>query len=63
MLLLFHPASDKVIEYLLPESTNQQLTPEEAFVENTRLYIENIPKNKELPRGAAWEMPDILVFL
>lgn len=51
---------DKVIEYLLPESTNRMLTREEAFFENTRLYLDNVPKNKELPRGAAWEMPDVV---
>ncbi|MEM9830917.1 MAG: sulfatase [Bacteroidota bacterium] len=51
---------EKVIEYLLPESTNRQLTREEAFFENTRMYLEDIPNNKELPRGAAWEMPDVL---
>ncbi|MCG8699598.1 MAG: sulfatase [Bacteroidales bacterium] len=51
---------EKVIEYLLPESTNRQLTREEAFFENTRMYLKGIPKNKELPRGAAWEAPDVL---
>lgn len=51
---------DKVIEYLLPESTNGVLTREEAFFENTRLHLEDVPKNKELPRGAAWEMPDVV---
>ncbi len=51
---------EKVIEYLLPESTNCQLTREEAFFQNTRMYIEDLPNNKELPRGAAWESPDVL---
>lgn len=51
---------EKVIEYLLPESTDRQLTREEAFFENTRMYLEDTPGNKELPRGAAWEMPDVL---
>lgn len=51
---------DKVIEYLLPESTNRELTREEAFFENTRLYVKDLPKNKALPRGAAWERPDVL---
>lgn len=51
---------EKVIEYLLPESTDRQLTREEAFFENTRMYMEDTPGNKELPRGAAWEMPDVL---
>ncbi len=51
---------EKVIEYLLPESTNRQLTREEAFFENSRMFIEDLPRNKELPRGAAWESPDVL---
>ncbi len=51
---------DKVIEYLLPESTNRQLTREEAFFENTRMFYKDLPKNKQLPRGAAWEMPDVV---
>lgn len=50
---------EKVIEYILPESTRGQLTREEAFFENTRIYIEDLPPNKQLPRGAAWEMPDV----
>ena len=51
---------EKVIEYLVPESTNRKLTREEAYFENTRIYIEDTPKNHELPRGAAWENPDVL---
>ncbi|WP_298238942.1 sulfatase [uncultured Algibacter sp.] len=51
---------EKVIEYLVPESTGRKLTREEAFFENTRLYIEDTPSNKELPRGAAWESPDVV---
>lgn len=51
---------DKVIEYLLPESTNRQLTREEAFFENTHLYFPDLPANKDLPRGAAWESPDVV---
>jgi len=51
---------EKVIEYVDPESTGRQLTREEAFFENTRLYIEDTPPNDELPRGAAWESPDVL---
>lgn len=51
---------EKVIEYILPESTNRELTREEAFFENSRMFIEDLPKNKELPRGAAWERPDVL---
>lgn len=51
---------DKVIEYLLPESTNRQLTREEAFFENTHLHFSDLPANKDLPRGAAWESPDVV---
>jgi iduronate 2-sulfatase len=51
---------EKVIEYLLTESTNGQLTREEAFFENSRMFIEDLPPNKQLPRGAAWENPDVL---
>ena len=51
---------EKVIEYLLPQSKEGPLTREEAFFENSRLYLEDIPKNKELPRGAAWESPDVV---
>ena len=51
---------EKVIEYLLPESTGRQLTREEAFFENAQMHIPNLPPNRELPRGAAWEAPDVL---
>ena len=51
---------EKVIEYLLPESTNRQLTREEAFFTNARQNIPNLPPNKQLPRGAAWENIDVL---
>ena len=51
---------EKVIEYLLPGSKEGPLTREEAFFENTRKYLKGIPKNKELPRGAAWENPDVV---
>lgn len=51
---------EKVIEYILPESTNRKLTREEAFFENSRMFIEDLPPNKQLPRGAAWENPDVL---
>lgn len=51
---------EKVIEYLLPESTNRKLTREEAFFQNSQMFIEDLPPNKELPRGAAWENPDVL---
>jgi iduronate 2-sulfatase len=47
---------DKVIDYVLPESTNRQLTREEAFFTNTRTGV----PNRELPRGAAWENADVL---
>lgn len=46
---------DKVVEYLLPESTGGQLTREEAYFNNVRA---NAP-NYELARGAAWEAPDV----
>ncbi|WP_163326057.1 sulfatase [Draconibacterium mangrovi] len=51
---------EKVIEYLLPESTNRELTREEAYFQNSAMFIEDLPKNWELPRGAAWESPDVL---
>lgn len=51
---------DKVIEYLLPESTNGKLTREEAFFTNARKYNKDLPPNKELERGAAWENVDVL---
>ena len=48
----FHP--DKVIDYVLEESTGGQLTREEAYFSN--LKLNNI---KTLPRGAAWERADV----
>lgn len=51
---------EKVIEYVDPVSTNRKLTREEAFFENTPMYIEDTPPNRKLPRGAAWESPDVL---
>ena len=51
---------DKVIEYLLPESTDRKLTREEALFENTRLYDPESTEIWKLPRGAAWESPDVL---
>jgi iduronate 2-sulfatase len=51
---------EKVIEYLLPESTNRRLTREEAFFQNSQMFIEDLPRNKDLPRGAVWESPDVL---
>lgn len=52
--------AEKIVEYLLPESTGRKLTREEAFFENTRMHVSNLPPNGELPRGAAWESPDVL---
>lgn len=51
---------EKVIEYLLPESTGGKLTREEAFFQNSNMFNEDLPPNKKLPRGAAWESPDVL---
>ena len=51
---------DKVIDYILPESTNRELTREEALFENARKYSEDPLNVRELPRGAAWESPDVL---
>ncbi|QDT12460.1 sulfatase [Planctomycetes bacterium K23_9] len=45
---------DKVIEYLVPESTDGQLTREEAYFTNQKLG-----QIKSLPRGAAFESPDV----
>ncbi|WP_417851517.1 sulfatase [Thalassoglobus sp.] len=45
----FHP--DKVIDYVLPESTNGELTKEEALFSNQPA--------RGLPRGAAWEKADV----
>lgn len=50
----------KVIEYLLPESTGGQLTREEVYFENTRLYFPDLPPMNQLPRGYAWEAPDVV---
>ena len=51
---------EKVIEYILPESTGRQLTREEAYFENTKMYFPELPPNHQLARGAAWEAPDVL---
>lgn len=51
---------DKVIEYVDPKSTDRKLTREEVFFQNTRKYYKNVPKMNDLPRGAAWENPDVL---
>lgn len=50
---------EKVIEYVVPESTHGKLTREEAFFTNARRYLD-LPPNSGLPRGAAWENPDVL---
>lgn len=50
--------ADKVIEYVLPESNHRELTREEALFSNQRSRDENGP----LPRGAAWEAPDVLDY-
>jgi len=46
---------EKVIEYVLPESTHRRLTREEALFTNEF----SVPI-KSLPRGAAWENADVL---
>ena len=46
---------DKVVEYVLPESTGGQVTREEAYFNNIRTGV----PNKDLPRGAAWEAADV----
>ena len=46
---------DKVIEYVLPESTHRELTREEALFTN-----EFSRPIRSLPRGAAWENADVL---
>ncbi|MDD3489366.1 MAG: sulfatase [Paludibacter sp.] len=51
---------EKVIEYILPESTGRKLTREEAYFENTKMYFPELPPNHQLTRGAAWEAPDVL---
>ncbi|MCM5661799.1 sulfatase [Galbibacter mesophilus] len=51
---------DKVIEYVEPTSTNRKLTREEALFENYLMNYENPTPIKELPRGAAWESPNVL---
>jgi iduronate 2-sulfatase len=45
---------DKVIDYVLPESTGGKLTREEAYFSNQQLN-----EIKSLPRGAAWEDADV----
>ncbi|QDU90991.1 Arylsulfatase [Pirellulimonas nuda] len=46
---------DKVVEYVLPESTGGKLTREEAYFNNAKPGV----PNHELPRGAAWEAADV----
>ncbi|MAV79592.1 MAG: iduronate-2-sulfatase [Flavobacteriaceae bacterium] len=50
---------EKVIEYIVPESDNEELTREEALFENYNLYVKEEIDIKKLPRGAAWEAPDV----
>lgn len=45
---------EKLVEYILPESTGGKLTREEAFFTNA-----NAGPVGQLPRGAAWESPDV----
>ncbi len=52
--------ADKVVEYILPESNNRQLTREEALFTNAKKYDKSIKNIRDLPRGAAWEAPDVL---
>jgi iduronate 2-sulfatase len=51
---------DKVVEYILPESNNRELTREEALFENEKLYSDDPIDIRSLPRGMAWEAPDVL---
>src|SRR5688500_13129358 len=48
----FH--SEKLVEYVMPASTGGKLTREEAFFTNAKAG-----PNATLPRGAAWEAPDV----
>lgn len=48
------PYHDKVIEYNDPESTGGELTREEALFANKGWDF-----SRDLPRGAAWESPDV----
>lgn len=52
------PKKDKVIEYIVKESNNGELSREEALFTNARLKDKSI-KIRQLPRGAAWESPDV----
>lgn len=52
---------EKVIDYVLPESTLRELTREEAYFTNAmRTPAMKGKRVKDLPRGAAWEAPDVL---
>lgn len=51
---------EKVIEYVMPESTGRELTREEVMFQNTRKHFEGVPGNRDLPRGAIGEAPDVL---
>ena len=50
---------EKVIEYIVPESDFEELTREEALFENYNLYAKKKIDIKKLPRGAAWEAPNV----
>ena len=52
-----HP--DKVIEYVLPESNNRELTREEGLFTNQGARDSD---GNLRPRGAAWEAPDVLDY-
>ncbi len=54
---------DKVIEYLLPESKKGPLTREEAFFENTRLYVPGIGPTKSCRAGLPGKLPMCLTML
>ena len=49
---------EKVIEYLLEESRPDGLTREEAYFTNAPRHLGL--RVRDLPRGAAWESPDVL---
>ncbi|AWB68959.1 iduronate-2-sulfatase [Saccharobesus litoralis] len=50
--------ADKVIEYILPQSTGGTITREEGMFTNAS-WRDGI-NNMKRPRGAAWEAPDVL---
>lgn len=50
---------DKVIEYLVPESTGGKPTREEALFAQVPVEGELFAAAAKMPRGAAWEAPDV----